>query len=265
MSLPQADKKLGQHFLTDKNVIEKICNDDLLDNDAIFEVGPGPGILTEFLSQKKSPLFLFEKDERFPELLEKFVSNENIFLGDALEVNFENFANEKEIKNVWLVSNLPYNVSVPLTINFIKAPAIKKMTLMFQKEVALKALNFNQSKNAMGSLMALTQNYFNVSLLTKVAPGAFSPPPKIESTVLSFERIIDPVISLDEFDHYENFLRLCFSQKRKQLSKVLSQRFDRNVVNSHLDGLGVSTTIRAEALSLDQIRTLYRKLNEENS
>lgn len=264
LPLPYADKSLGQHFLRDQKVIENICNDFKSEASNILEIGPGPGILTEFLAKHGLPFMVIEKDLRFKEYLLQFLDEEQIYMGDALKVDLEDFIakNFKE-KNVWLVSNLPYNVGSPLLINFLQAPSIKQMTLMFQKEVADKVFAFATSKNAMNSLMALSQTYFECDLLLKVPPGAFNPPPKVDSAVLTMTRIENPVISLSEFLTFEKFLRLVFSQKRKQLGGILKSQYKPEMIQSIFSELNIELTVRAEALSLTQIQTLYRKFTHE--
>lgn len=258
--LPFANKDFGQHFLTDQTIIQAITNDFKDQAKGIIEVGPGPAILTEHLSEHKIPLRLFEIDTRFKEYLEQFVSEENIIFGDALEANFSKvIENEFDNQATWLVSNLPYNVSVPLLIKFIQTPKIEMMTLMFQKEVALRVTNYtHQKKYASGSLMALSQNYFECKLLKKVPPGSFSPPPKVESTVLSFKRIEKPVIPLSEFKNFESFLRNLFKHRRKQMGKVLNQSYDESQVTRCLQESGLEKTLRAETLNLEKIQLLYR-------
>jgi len=262
-NLPQANKALGQHFLVDKKVIEKITSDFEDTAESILEIGPGPGILTESLSQKNLPLHVIDKDERFPEYLEKFVEKENIHITDALNWDLEvGFADwQWNDKKVWLVSNLPYNVSTPLLIKFLQAPTIKLMTLMFQREVADKVFAFDTRKGkAMNSLMALSRTYFEISLLCKVPPGAFAPPPKVDSAVLSFQRIENPVISLEEFPKYEKFLRSLFQFKRKQMGKVLKAQFSVDNIQKAFESLNLSPTLRAESLELEQIQKLYSEL-----
>lgn len=260
--LPFANKDLGQHFLKDTKVITGITSDFSDKAQAIIEIGPGPGILTENLSLHNLPFHVIEKDERMEEYIEQFVDKENINFTDALEVNYSEFIKERGLdKNLWLVSNLPYNVSTPLLLLFLQTPEIKYMTLMFQKEVADKVFAFSRTKNVMGSLMSLSQTYFKTSLLFKVAPGAFIPPPKVDSAVISFERIEEPVISLNEFKSYEKFLRLVFSQKRKQMKKVLKSVYAEDKVIKTLEALNLPLTIRAEALELSDIQNLYKELN----
>ncbi len=259
-NLPRANKTLGQHFLVDQKVISAITSDFEESAEAIVEVGPGPGILTESLSQKSLPLHVIDKDERFPEYLEPFVAKENIHITDALGWNFEEGFKEwgYEGKKVWLVSNLPYNVSTPLLIMFLQAPTIQLMTLMFQREVADKVFAIDTRKGkAMNSLMALSQTFFDVRLLCKVPPGAFAPPPKVDSAVLSFERRENPVIPLSEFRNFEKFLRHLFQFKRKQMGKILKGQFSSDVVTKSLEELSLAPILRAEALELSDIQNLF--------
>jgi 16S rRNA (adenine1518-N6/adenine1519-N6)-dimethyltransferase len=268
LELPLANKSLGQHFLRDQNVISKICADFANLAEAIVEIGPGPGILTEGLAlrakEESLPFFVIEKDERFPEYLRQFISSDQITLTDALAVKLSDFFSSKNIagKKIWLVSNLPYNISTPLLINFLTATEIKYMTLMFQKEVADKVFPFATTKNFMGSLLALTQTYFDCSLLLKVPPGAFTPPPKVDSAVLTMTRRETPLVPLEEFKTLEKFLRLMFSQKRKQLGGVLKSAYPLPLLQETFGALNISLTIRSEALTLEQVLDLYRKLKK---
>jgi len=258
-NFPQANKALGQHFLIDQRVIESITTNFKEEASSIVEVGPGPGVLTKHLGKIDLPIFLVEKDERFPELLKEFVKEEDIFLHDALKFDFEAKFKEKDWSNVWLVSNLPYNVSSPLLVNFLQYPTIKYMTLMFQREVADKAFPIDTREGkAMNSLLALSQNYFEVSLLCKVPKGAFQPPPKVESAVLSFVRRDNPVVPLAEFKSFEKFLRHLFQFKRKQIGKILkSYQSDASKIDETLEKIGRARTDRAESFKLEEIQQLY--------
>jgi len=246
--LPFANKDLGQHFLNDKNLIIKICADYENKASAIVEVGPGPAILTRELATKKLPLILVEKDKRFFDTLTEFVDPPFIIMGDALKVNYSETLLKFGIKDrCWLVSNLPYNISSVLLVLFLQVPQIEFMTLMFQKEVAEKVLG--QEKNGMGSLASLTHTYFNVKKMAVVPPGAFTPPPKVHSMVLSFERIT-PKIPLTEFTSYERFLRILFANRRKQLGSVVKD-------HELFAKASIDRTRRAETLTLDEVQLLY--------
>jgi 16S rRNA (adenine1518-N6/adenine1519-N6)-dimethyltransferase len=263
LELPSADKSLGQHFLRDQNVIQKICSDFKNDAEAIVEIGPGPGILTEHLAELGLPFHVIETDTRFGVYLEQFIKSEQITMADALQIHLSAFFEEKGLtgKKIWLVSNLPYNIASPLLINFIQAPEIKYMTLMFQKEVADKVFPFATTKNFMSSLLVLTQSYFECNLLAKVPPGAFAPPPKVDSAVLTMVRRETPLVPINEFRTLEKFLRQMFSQKRKQIGGVLKSYYLPAKIQETFESLGIPLTLRAEALTFEQSLDLYRKFN----
>lgn len=251
-----ANKSFGQHFLNSPTVIKKITS-PLPDHcEAIVEVGPGPAVLTPHLAAYGKPVYVIEMDERFVEILAPVVGEENIFRQDALEFNWSEFLNSKNFRSLWLVSNLPYNVSVPLTLAFLRIPAITQMTLMYQKEVAQKILP-NDMKNAMGSLYVLMQTQFDVAHVVYAPPGAFIPPPKVDSQVLSFKRKKTPLIPLSEIDAFESFLRLIFGQRRKQLGGILRKEWGVEKATHSMENAGLSMEIRSEALTFNQVLKLY--------
>ena len=253
---PTPNKSFGQHFLNSPTVIKKITSPFPEGCDAIVEVGPGPAVLTPFLAEYKKPIYVIEMDERFVELLSPVVGAENVFRQDALEFNWSDFLKNRNIKSVWLVSNLPYNVSVPLTLAFLRIPEITQMTLMYQKEVAQKIFP-NNLRNAMGSLHVLLQTQFDVSHVVYAPPGAFSPPPKVDSQVLNFKRKTIPLIPLHQIDHFEVFLRLMFANRRKQLGGILRKEWGTEKTTHSMEQTGLSFEIRAEALNLNQVLKLY--------
>ena len=258
--LPIANKELGQHFLRDEKVISSITTDWEKDCDLIIEVGPGPAVLTELLGQKDKPLFLIEKDQRFYERLLDVVKNpEQIFMQDALKFEWSNFIkkNSFENKKIWLVSNLPYNVGTPLFIQFLQIPEIKYMTLMFQKEVGDKTYFRPEVKNQTSGLLVLSETFFNSKRLIKVAPGCFSPPPKVDSVVVSYVRKVEPAIPLERFKDLDKFTRTLFSQKRKQISSILKSQYEADKLNQAFEQIGILSTIRAEALTVEQIQNLF--------
>lgn len=263
--LPWANKDLGQHFLNDTKVITSITDDFKDEAKNIIEIGPGPGILTEHLASHDLPFHVIEKDTRMIEYLKDIVKEDNINFTDALSVNYSEFIKENKIEeDLWLVSNLPYNVSTPLLLMFLKTPEIKYMTLMFQKEVADKVYPFATKKNFMGSLMGLSLTYFEADLLCKVPPGAFIPPPKVDSAVITFKRRENPIIPLEQFEKFERFLRATFQFKRKQLGKVLKTYASKEHIEEALNELNIPLTVRAEALALEDLQKLYIILESKN-
>lgn len=173
----RANKHLGQHFLTDPSVVQAIAQNHSERARAILEVGPGLGVLTSPLSRLGRPFKVVERDPRFAAPLLKWLPRQDIVVADALKFNWEAAFKQWRWPKLWLVSNLPYNASAPLLAQFLQCPSIQFMTLMFQREVARKICAFEPRPNGMNSLMALTQNYFEVRLLKNVPPGAFRPAP----------------------------------------------------------------------------------------
>jgi 16S rRNA (adenine1518-N6/adenine1519-N6)-dimethyltransferase len=253
---PTANKSFGQHFLNSPTVIQKITSPLPDGCEAIIEVGPGPAVLTPHLVQYGKPVYVIEMDERFVELLAPVVGADHIFRQDALEFNWTEFLSRTGFSHIWLVSNLPYNVSVPLTLAFLRIPQIETMTLMYQKEVAEKILP-KDPRNSMGSLHVLMQSQFEVKHVVYAPPGAFVPPPKVDSQVLQFKRRLSPLIPMKEVDQFESYLRLIFSQRRKQLAGILKKEWGAEKTARSLATVGLAPEIRAEALSLKQVMDLY--------
>jgi 16S rRNA (adenine1518-N6/adenine1519-N6)-dimethyltransferase len=254
---PPADKRFGQHFLHSPHVIGAITTDKPEGCDAIIEVGPGPAVLTPKLAEHGLPLYAFEMDKRFTELLEPVVGPENLILGDALEIDFEKFLQERGHKRAWLVSNLPYNVSVPLTLAFMRSPRIARMTLMYQKEVAEKFLP-RSGKNTMSSLATLAGLFFHTSRVVDVPPGAFQPPPKVMSQVIRFDRLENSHVALTDWDKLEVFLRLVFQNRRKQMKGLLKERIPEGDLTEFFRTHALPETVRAEALELKHVIALWQ-------
>ncbi len=264
-NLPKPNKALGQHFLIDQDIIEKITTDFAQVAQAIVEIGPGPGILTKDLAAHNLPLHVIDKDERFPEYLRTLMPEKDIHIEDALAFDFTTAFNDwgwDDLTPLWLVSNLPYNISSPLLVKFLQVQKITLMTLMFQREVADKVFPIDTRKGkAMNSLMALCQTYFTVQLLCKVPPESFDPPPKVDSAVLSFKRLEQPLIPIDQFKAFEKYLRKVFAHKRKQLGTVLKPHYEYSTLEAAFEKCNLVRTVRAEALKLSDIQNLFKNLH----
>ena len=258
--------RLGQHFLKDANIIRTICNDHASRASAIIEVGSGPGILTSSLANHHKPLVCIEKDDRMREYLDNILTPDQLVIADALFVDLPYLLQQKQFPShdLWLVSNLPYNVSVPLLLKFIQIPSITFMTLMIQQEVGERIspslLSLKAQKNGMNSLHALVGTWFEIKLAVKVPPGAFIPPPKVDSVVLSFSKRSHPAIPLNGYHPYEAFLRTMFQHRRKQLGGVLRSYYPISAIHKALADLNLDLHVRAETFNLEQVQLLYRHL-----
>jgi len=181
-------KSLGQNFLTDKNIIKSIVDiGNITNNDTILEVGPGTGNLTEFIF-KKNPkqIYAIEKDYNLVNFLnEKFEGKIKIINEDILNFKINNISNEKFI----IYGNLPYNISTQILAQWIvdqqQFGSIKKLILMFQKEVANRIIAKINSKNY-GRLSIISNWKLNIKKEFDINPKSFFPKPKVDSTLLSF-------------------------------------------------------------------------------
>ncbi len=253
------NKNLGQHFLHGQSVLNKLSA-SLGEAQAIVEIGPGSGHLTRHLVQRECPLKVVEKDRHFEKALTAIVGGDCVYLQDALEFDLEahfehwGWSGQK----IGLASNLPYNAATPLLAKFLACPSITFMALMFQREVAKKI----EGQGGMNSLAALAQTYFTVERLCRVPPGAFHPPPRVESTALFFRRRELVATPLPPFAPYQDFLRQLFRFRRKQVGNVLSDLLPADRIGPALEELGISPSRRAETFQLREVQLLYRKIYE---
>ncbi|HHE38050.1 MAG TPA: ribosomal RNA small subunit methyltransferase A, partial [Candidatus Cloacimonetes bacterium] len=176
-------KSLGQHFLTDKNIVRKIVNvADIQAEDFVWEVGPGKGILTEELLQTGCDLTAFEIDEKlYPILEDKFSNKLNLIKKDILKADWEDFFPNEKIK---IVANLPYQITSPFLFKVVSfAEKFSQIVIMIQKEVAQR-INAKIGIKDYGILTLKMQFYFDVSYEFTVKPHLFYPKPKVDSAVI---------------------------------------------------------------------------------
>jgi 16S rRNA (adenine1518-N6/adenine1519-N6)-dimethyltransferase len=183
-------KKMGQNFLTDDSVARSIV--DLIDvgeYDLVVEVGPGMGALTQYLIQFKQKVIAIELDKRLVEQLQhKFdkYSNLQVINDDILEIDLCQLVTE--YKRVVMVSNLPYSISTPMLFQFFKQNKIQTFYCMLQRELVDRLIAKPGSKNY-GSISVVTQSYVTIAKLLNVSPQAFSPAPKVESSVIVMNKL----------------------------------------------------------------------------
>ncbi len=257
----KAKKSLGQNFLIDKNVLEKIINSTNIKNKIILEIGPGTGNLTSYIL-KKNPkkLFVIEKDNELAiNLNNKFKDQLTIINDDVLKVDETNLFKDKAI----VFGNLPYNISTEILskwiINLKDIFWFECLVLMFQKEVADRIVaNFNTPNY--GRLSIICNWKLNIKKICDIKPSAFSPKPKVDSSLLffypkkNFIKIKDP-------KNLEKITRIFFNQRRKMLKKPFNQLFngDRRV----LEKLKIDLTLRPQNINFETYYKLafeYEKL-----
>ena len=259
-------KKLGQNFLHDKNIISSIINNVNVKDEDIIEIGPGPGMLTEnILKNKARSLLVIEKDDSFEvnlkKIKNKYKDNFIYLINDVIDFDF-NKLKKKEYK---IVSNLPYNISVPFILKMIKIRRViswKDMVLMVQKEVAERITADIGTKNY-GRLSIMVNLNNDVKKLLNVKPSSFIPKPKVDSTVIK----ISPKnknLNINE-EIFEKIVKICFSQRRKKIKNNLDQLNTNTSLLLELSN--IDPDIRAENINIEgflRISKNYEKLTKEN-
>ena len=257
----KAKKSLGQNFLIDKDILEKITNSTNIKNKIILEVGPGTGNLTSYIL-KKNPkkMFVIEKDSKLAiELKNKFDNQITIINKDILEIDETNLFKEK----VTVFGNLPYNISTEILskwiINLKDSFWFECLILMFQKEVADRIIaEFNTSNY--GRLSIISNWKLNIKKICDIKPEAFSPKPKIDSSLLFFFPKKN-FVKIDNPNNLEKVTRVFFNQRRKMLKKPFNQLF--NGDQKVIEKLKINLDLRPQNLSLETYYNLaceYEKL-----
>ena len=257
----KAKKSLGQNFLIDKNILEKIVNTTIIKDKTILEVGPGTGNLTkEILKNNPSKMFLVEKDTVLADSLKEIIDERvTIFNDDILKFNEKTLSKNKII----VFGNLPYNISTEILSTWITNLKndywFSDLILMFQKEVADRIIaQFNTS--AYGRLSILANWRLNINKICDISPESFSPKPKIQSSLIhftpkkNFAEIKDPL-------NLEKITRIFFSHRRKMLKKPFNQIFNGNT--DILNKFNLDLSLRPQNLDFDTYYKLtieYEKL-----
>ena len=254
----KAKKSLGQNFLIDKNVINKIVNvGNILPKSSILEIGAGTGNLTEHIFNKNpKKIFIIEKDERLVlKLKERFDDKIEIINKDVLKVKENLICQDKLI----VYGNLPYNISTQILskwiINDIKGVWYESFIFMFQKEVADRILAQTNSKNY-GRLSILSNWKLFIKKVFNINSSCFNPKPNVQSTLLMFT----PRKSYTKLENSKNLeivTRIFFNQRRKKIKKPLNQLFKNP--NNIIDKLKLNIDLRPQNLSPD----IYYKIAKE--
>ncbi len=253
----KAKKSLGQNFLIDKNILEKICKTTNIENKIVLEIGPGTGNLTSYILNKKpKKLYVIEKDNKLASNLEnKFNNQISIINEDILKIDETSLFKDRAI----VFGNLPYNISTEILskwiINLKDYFWFECLILMFQKEVADRIIAKVNTSNY-GRLSIICNWKLNIKKICDVKPSAFSPKPKVDSSLLffcpkkNFVKIADP-------NNLEKVTRVFFNQRRKMLKKPFNQLFNgnQNVKNK----LKINLNLRPQNLNLET----YYKLTSE--
>lgn len=247
-------KYLGQHFLKDKNIAEKIVNALKAENvREIVEIGAGTGVLTDFLLSRDFQLYIIEIDtesveyltENYPEL------NDRILNEDFLKFDLQKIFND----DIAVIGNFPYNISSQIIFKVIENRGIvKELTGMFQKEVA-ERICANPGNKTYGILSVLSQAYYDTEYLFTVNEGVFFPPPKVKSGVIRMIRKENEQLNCDE-KLFKQIVKAGFNQRRKTLRNSLKNFTENTETKHHLFDL------RPEQLSFKQFEELTNIISQ---
>jgi 16S rRNA (adenine1518-N6/adenine1519-N6)-dimethyltransferase len=254
---------LGQHFLTNEGVLRKIVGViDPQPGDVIVEVGAGRGVLTARLAEKAGRVVALEKDERLvPGLRETMPANVEVVHADVLKADFRAVSKKAGVPALRLVGNIPYSISSPLLFRALdERELLADCVFLLQKEVAERVTAGPGSKSY-APLGILLQNEFEARIAFLVAPGSFSPPPKVQSALLTLRRRPAPLHPGAADEPYRAFLRAAFAERRKMLWKNLARRATPAALTAAYKALGLARNARAEELSADTLFALYQALH----
>jgi len=260
----RANKALGQHFLFNPVTLDQIVAlADIGPNDNVLEIGPGPGALTERLAAKAGRLIAVEMDSRFAEALQKNFSNQphvTILEGDFLQTNLEKLLGTH--RNWKVIANLPYNVATEIIFHLLEfSTFFKSFHVMVQKEVANRIVAKPGSKTY-GILSVMTQLFSENKIVMKLRPGAFAPPPKVDSAIVHFKISDGCRFPIHKLEIFERVVRAAFGQRRKTIANALKGGgFTADAILQSLKEVKVAPQARAETVSIDRFAALANALS----
>lgn len=259
----QANKSLGQNFLIDDCVIEKIIESSNIEKeDLIIEIGPGLGVLTERLLKKSNNVVVIELDKKMIEILQnRFCLNRNLEIinDDVLKVDLAKLIkNKKEqtnINKVKIVANLPYYISTPIIMKLLENRLeISEIIVMVQKEVAQR-LGAETGKREAGAITYAVEYYAQATPIIDVPKESFIPSPKVESQVIKLEVRQNPKIEVEDEKLLFNIIQKSFMQRRKTLSNALINNKildSKEKVEKMIKTLEIPSNVRGENLTLEE-------------
>ena len=257
----KAKKSLGQNFLIDRNILEKIVDVTEIKNRSILEIGPGTGNLTSFILKKKpKKLYVIEKDkDLILTLNEKFKDKISIINDDVLSINEKKLTKDKLI----VFGNLPYNISTEILCKWILNLDknnfwFDSLILMFQKEVADR-INSKFNTSSYGRLSILANWRLEILKICDIYPGSFSPKPRVESTLLFFKPKKNKFMFKNS-KNLEKITRVFFNHRRKMIKKPFNQIFNGN--QKILEKLNINLNLRPQNLDFETYYNLAKEYEE---
>ena len=270
-------KKFGQNFLIDANILEKIiASAEITKEDCVIEIGPGIGTMTQYLAENAREVVAVEIDKNLIPILEdtlKEYENVSILNEDILKVDLNRLVKEKNNgRPIKVVANLPYYITTPIIMGLFESHVpLSSITIMVQKEVADR-MQVGPGTKDYGALSLAVQYYAKPEIMLNVPPACFMPRPHVGSAVIRLTRFEEPPVKTQDERKMFSIIRAAFNQRRKTLANALTNglaytneegkviHVSRKEVCEALEKMGLSQTIRGEALSLEQFARLSNLL-----
>ena len=258
-------KRFGQNFLIDAHVLEKIVSAaGITKDDCVLEIGPGIGTMTQYLAESAGQVIAVEIDTNLLPILAdtlKDYSNVKVINQDILKVDINELV--KEYNNgrpIKVVANLPYYITTPIIMGLFDSNVpIDNITVMVQKEVADR-MQVGPGSKDYGALSLAVQYYASPYIVANVPPNCFIPRPNVGSAVIRLTRYQEPPVQVKDPKLMFKLIRASFNQRRKTLQNGLNNSpeisFSKEEITKAIESLGVSPSVRGEALSLEQFAQL---------
>ena len=260
-------KSLGQNFLINPTVCPKMAESAVnQDEIGVLEIGPGIGVLTAELAKVAKKVVSIELDERLkPVLSETLADFENIdvIFGDAMKLDLEKILKENfDDSKVSVCANLPYYITSPIIMNLLESRLpFSSLTVMVQKEAAERLCAKVPSRDS-GAVTVAVRYYCEPEILFNVSRGSFMPAPNVDSSVIRLNILKEPSVNVTNEKLFFKMVRAAFEQRRKTYVKSVSAGLgiSKDTVKNALLLVGVSETVRAEALSMEQLASICNEL-----
>ena len=264
-------KKFGQNFLIDSNVLESIIRGaEIAKDDFVLEIGPGIGTMTQYLCEAARQVVAVEIDKMLIPILEDTLSeydNVEVINQDVLKVDIKSLAEEKNNgKPIKVVANLPYYITTPIIMGLFESGVpIDSITIMVQKEVADRMQTGPGSKDY-GALSLAVQYYATAKVILNVSATCFMPRPNVDSAVIKLTRHKEPTVNVADEKLMFKIIRASFNQRRKTLVNGLKNSpelsFSKEQIVKAIEKIGKPETIRGEALTLEEFTELANAFTE---
>lgn len=258
-------KKFGQNFLIDTHVLDKIIDAaGITEEDFVLEIGPGIGTMTQYLCENAREVVAVEIDKNLIPILEDTLSdyrNVTVINQDILKLDIPALAKEKnDGKPIKVVANLPYYITTPIIMGLFESHVpIDSITIMVQREVADR-MQVGPGTKDYGALSLAVQYYAKPEIVLNVPPTCFMPRPNVGSAVIRLKRHAQCPVEVDDAEFMFRLIRASFNQRRKTLANGLSNSpeltLTKEQIAKAIESLGVSPSIRGEALTLAQFAQL---------